>query len=110
MTEPLPELKDEQIAALRLAIVNALEIGADRGVGLDTLPLNRKTGQAVLVFLSSYEALQVENARLKALSNSDWFDEIAEFLDDYQDAEIIDGTTHPNKAMRLLYQLRETGL
>lgn len=35
-----------------------------------------------------------------------WFDEIEDFLDDYQDAEIIDGTTHPNKAMRLLCQLR----
>lgn len=39
--------------------------------------------------------------------DEEWFDEVEDFLDDYSDAEIIDGTTHPNKAMRLLYQLRE---
>lgn len=40
--------------------------------------------------------------------DADWFDEVEDPLDDYSDAEIIDGTTHPNKAMRLLCQLRET--
>lgn len=36
-----------------------------------------------------------------------WFDDVEDFLDRYSDAEIIDGTTHPNAAMRLLCQLRE---
>jgi hypothetical protein len=39
--------------------------------------------------------------------DGDWFDEVEDFLDDYSDAEIIDGQTHPNKPMRLLCQLRE---
>jgi hypothetical protein len=48
--------------------------------------------------------------KMAALESEDWFDEVADFLDQYQDAEIIDGTTHPNKAMRLFCQLHEVGL
>lgn len=53
---------------------------------------------------------QVESKIFAALQNDDWFTEIAELLDQYQDAEIINGTTHPNKAMRLLNKLTELGL
>ncbi len=46
-------------------------------------------------------------ARLVEALAADWFDQVEDLLDDYSDAEIIDGTTHPNKAMRLLCQLRD---
>jgi hypothetical protein len=69
--------------------------------------------RAVLATLSSERTARIaaegerDAAKRLLKLEPDWFDQIEDMLDDYSDAEIIDGTTHPNKAMRLLCELRE---
>ena len=82
-------------------------------IGTEIVQALGTEGDSYSVLFAMVDEIERLKTRMLAVSSLDeWdrFTDIADFLDQYQDAEIIDGRTHPNKAMQLLHRLRESGL